>query len=118
MTIRSIDSSGLDEPKDHPKVYISGPMTGMPDHNFAAFNAAAARLRAAGIDVINPAEINVPGTATWADFMRADIKQLCDCCGIYMLNGWDKSKGAWVEMFIAKELGMSIQFEAVEEVAQ
>lgn len=28
------------------RIYISGPMSGMPEHNFPAFNAEAARLRA------------------------------------------------------------------------
>jgi hypothetical protein len=39
------------------KIYLSGPMTGLPDLNFPAFHAEAARLRALGYDVINPAEL-------------------------------------------------------------
>ena len=40
------------------KIYIAGPMTGLPELNFPAFHAEAARLRAFGYEVINPAEIN------------------------------------------------------------
>ena len=40
------------------RVYISGPMSGLPELNFPAFHAAAASLRAKGLDVVNPAEIN------------------------------------------------------------
>lgn len=39
-------------------LYISGPITGMPDLNFPAFHAAAAALRAAGYTVTNPAELD------------------------------------------------------------
>jgi len=38
------------------RIYISGPMTGLPEHNFPAFHAAAERLRKAGWEVNNPAE--------------------------------------------------------------
>ena len=40
------------------KIYCAGPMTGLPELNFPAFHAEAARLRAFGYEVINPAEIN------------------------------------------------------------
>ena len=39
------------------KVYLAGPMAGYKDHNFPAFNAKAAELRALGHEVFNPAEI-------------------------------------------------------------
>jgi hypothetical protein len=38
-------------------LFVSGPMTGMPDHNRAAFHAASKRLRNHGYYVINPAEL-------------------------------------------------------------
>ena len=40
------------------KVYISGPMAGIENHNFPQFNALATKLRALGVDVVNPAELN------------------------------------------------------------
>ena len=46
-------------------IYISGPMTGMPDENRPAFNEVAQALRAAGWDAFNPAENGLPATATW-----------------------------------------------------
>jgi hypothetical protein len=39
-------------------IYLSGPMTGLPDYNHPAFRAEAKRLRALGYTVVNPAEIN------------------------------------------------------------
>ena len=37
-------------------IYLSGPMTGLPEFNYPAFHEAARRWRAIGWDVINPAE--------------------------------------------------------------
>lgn len=62
------------------RVYISGPMTGRPNHNKPAFYAAAALLAEAGHIPVNPAEVCAQlGATEWTDCMRADIKALCDC---------------------------------------
>lgn len=90
------------------RVYLSGPMTGMPDLNFPAFNAEAARLRDIGFEVVNPAEINRDATMTWEACMRNDIKALCDCDAIALLPGWEQSKGAHLEVHIAHRLGLSV----------
>lgn len=89
-------------------LYVSGPMTGHPDLNFPAFHAAAERLRRKGYAVVNPADLNPDPAAEWRACMRADIKALVDCDGIAMLPGWEKSKGARLERFIAEELKLSI----------
>lgn len=51
-------------------------------------------LKIAGFQPVNPAEEQLPDGSTWADYMRHDIKLLCDCDGIYMLNGWREKAGA------------------------
>jgi hypothetical protein len=91
-----------------PRWYVAGPMSGLPDLNFPAFHAAAAQLRADGIDVVNPAEINSNPSAGWNACMRADIAQLVTCDGVYLLPGWDKSRGARLEYRIAIALEMKI----------
>lgn len=92
------------------KWYLAGPMTGIHDHNYPAFHAEAARLRAAGMEVINPAEINAVKPDTWAAAMRADIAALLTCDGIVLMPGWEHSKGATLEYKIASALGMQIDF--------
>lgn len=90
------------------KIYIAGPMSGLPELNFPAFHAEATWLRAMGNEVVNPAEINSDPTAKWEDCMRADIAQLVTCDRIHMLPGWTKSRGATLEHHIALSLGMEI----------
>lgn len=92
------------------RVYLSGPMTGLPDLNFPAFAAAAERLRGMGLDVINPAEINPDTSMTWAACMRADIKALCDCDAIALMPGWEASKGAHLELHIAHRLELQVVY--------
>lgn len=87
-------------------LYISGAMTGQPDLNKPAFNAEAARLRALGYHVENPAEVDLPAGATWSDYMRADIPMLMRCDAIVMLDGWTASRGALIEHNLALALGM------------
>lgn len=91
------------------QAYISGPMTGMPEHNFPAFHAAAERLRKAGWSVVNPAEnfegrTDLPREA----YMRVDVALMATCNAIAMLPLWKESRGARVEYLLARELGMEL----------
>lgn len=93
-----------------PLLYLSGPMTGMPELNFPAFHRAAASLRRTGYRVINPAELDAADTRelTWAEYMRRDIKVLTDCEVIALLPGWENSRGARIEKLVADALGMRV----------
>lgn len=97
------------------RIYVSGPMTGKPALNFPAFNAAAAELRALGVEVVNPAELNPDPNKSWRECMAVDIKALVDCDAIVMLPGWECSKGANLEWEIAVRLRMRI-FDNVDQV--
>jgi len=89
------------------RIYIAGPMTGMPEHNFPAFHAAAERFRKAGWDVANPADnfhgrTDLPRSA----YLRSDVALLAQCDAIALLPGWDRSHGATLEAVIAAEIGL------------
>lgn len=88
--------------------YVAGPMSGLPSMNYPAFHAAAAKLRAMGHHVENPAENPEPPCGTWAGWMRMSIRQLSHCDCVLLLPGWYASKGALVETFIALVLGLQI----------
>ena len=91
------------------KIYISGRIN---NANYKAeFEAAESALKIAGFQPVNTAEEHLPDGATWADYMRQDIKLLRDCDAIYMLNGWLESAGAKIEHKLARELGIEIIYE-------
>ncbi len=91
------------------KVYISGPITGLPYEEVEkAFSKADLRLKEEGHEVVNPLKNGLPRESTWNEHMRADLKLLLDCDAIYMLNGWEYSKGASLEYDLAIDLGFKL----------
>ncbi|HHG5178101.1 TPA: DUF4406 domain-containing protein [Pseudomonas aeruginosa] len=100
------------------RIYVAGPMTGYKDFNFPAFNAQAEKLRGLGYHVENPAEHGIVDGAEWQDYLRYDIGRLSTCEAIFLLPGWSKSKGAALEVHIAKALGMTFIHHADAEREQ
>lgn len=90
------------------RVYLAGPMTGHENHNFPDFHAAAERLRGLGLEVVNPADHELVSGLGWSDYMRWDLVKLAGCHSVYVLPGWEKSKGASLEVSIAHALGMPV----------
>jgi hypothetical protein len=98
------------------KIYIAGPMTGLPGLNHASFHAEAARLRALGHEVENPAEIDLPEGSTWLAYMLVCIPMLARCQRVHVLPGWAKSDGAQIEHSIAHAFGIELQM--VEQIGE
>ena len=90
------------------KIYVAGPMTGLPDLNYPAFNLVAQQLRAAGHIVINPAENPTPACGSWLGFMRMSVAQVSTVDRVVMLPGWESSRGARLEHHIATELKLEV----------
>lgn len=84
------------------KLYIAGPMTGIPDWNYPAFNAAQAKLEKAGYEVLNPAR-QADGL-TYDGYLALALADVFACDGIALLPGWDRSPGAAAEVALADAL--------------
>ncbi len=87
------------------RVYISGPMTGCPNFNYPVFFAAAEILRTKDLEPINPAE-GAPTGETWEGYMRRAVCLLTQADEICLLPGWELSRGALLELDIARALNM------------
>jgi len=94
------------------RVYIAGPITGMPDDNRRAFSRAEEFLGSAGHEPINPHKVCSPGD-DYDTCMEKDLKALSTCDALYALLGWENSPGAQVEMDRALELGLEIMLQKV-----
>lgn len=112
------------------KIYVAGPMRGIPEFNFPAFHVAAAKLRAEGHLVFNPAERdiqhhgvdiskgNINGCEEQAakqhgfnlrEALKDDLEFIClHAEAVAVLPGWESSKGAQAEVATAKALGLAI----------
>ena len=88
------------------RIYISGPISGHESTYEAAFAAAAETLRKGGHEPANPALIQLGDGASWADYMDAALVMLYSSDAIYMLPGWQDSRGARVEARVAELRGM------------
>jgi hypothetical protein len=100
------------------RLYIAGPMRGYDLFNFPAFTEAAVNLRFWGYEVLSPAERDLeegfdPTLNSLDGFdveaaLAADFAMILDCDGIVLLPGWEKSRGARAERFVAEMTGRSV----------
>lgn len=102
-------------------VYLAGPMRGIPDFNFPAFDNARERLRDWGWSVHCPAEkdrqngFDEVGKAgadheakSISEYMKEDLPLVCDSDAVVCLPGWSRSEGAKLEVAVAHRLGKPI----------
>ena len=96
--------------KRNKKIYISGPITGVPGAISAAHFARAEQdLRAAGYKyVINPRAMFEGTGLTWDEIMVQclDLVKVSDM--IVLLPGWQKSRGVTMELGAAYALGIPV----------
>ena len=96
------------------RVYISGPITGLPEAEYTSrFKRAEEYYKSAGFEVVNPVEIGkalqaLKDEPTWEEYMMVDLEALGTCTHIALLEGWEQSPGANREKQEAERLGLEI----------
>jgi hypothetical protein len=104
------------------KIYIAGPMTGIKDFNFPLFFETENKLKELGHETLNPAandstdletaikdaiSSSTNGTS-WSTYLRRDLGSLVLSDAVCVLQGWQTSKGASLEVYVAKALGIPL----------
>ncbi len=106
--------------KKPPKIYLAGPMRGIPYFNRYAFNDYTIMHRNVGWEVVNPVEIGDTfgkpeeidkDPALLAAVMAAELHALETCDAIFLLKGWEKSVGAKKELATALAYGLEIHLQ-------
>lgn len=105
------------------KAYLAGAMSGLPEHGFPLFRDAAVDLRARGLNIVSPVELDEsegfdaltepdvsPGSEKWAEFLARDVRVVADPSieAVIVLPGWERSRGANLEVRVARSLGKKI----------
>lgn len=99
------------------KIYISGPISGVPNDNKDAFVKAKEFLHAKNWIVRTPFDPDILeytkklGENSWQNYMKPDIMALMECDAIYMLSTYAASRGARIEKLLAEELGYEVYYQ-------
>jgi len=94
------------------RIYISGAIAHLDlNERKEAFKNAEATLGEMGYFPIDPFNNGLPENASWREHMKADIGLLLSCSIIYMLKGWELSKGCKLELDVATSCGLDVIFE-------
>ena len=98
------------------KIYISGAITGTDDY-MERFAKAEKELTEKGYSVVNPAKVNaqLPEDTNYEEYMKMCFCMLDMCNAIYMLNGWEESRGANREYGYAIAKGKEVILESEED---
>jgi hypothetical protein len=96
-------------------IYLSGPVSlggttnpGAIKRNVARFKAVAAELRRAGHNVLDPTDSNGDDSWPWDLRMREAVAMLVRADRVGTLPGWQRSRGALLEVHLAPNLGMEV----------
>lgn len=91
------------------KWYLAGPMSGIPECNYPAFDKTCKILRELGYNISSPHEnFPVKDDSRWLECLRHDLRTVTECQGIILMEGWTKSRGARLELHIALSLEMPV----------
>lgn len=112
------------------KIYIAGPMKNHKWFNVPAFDEAEHQLTKNGWEVFSPASMDIKRgfdvfslspNADWSDVTKAgidlravvklDIEAIFGSDAIFMLYGWEVSKGAVMERALAHLLDIPIYYQ-------
>jgi hypothetical protein len=92
------------------KVYLSGPMRGIPEFNFPAFFRMAETLLDRGHEVFNPAE-HQQDPFVLSEALKLDLGWICaEAEAVAFLPDWEFSLGARAEHALAVALGLKILY--------
>ena len=94
------------------KVYIAGPITGVPDYRMIFEEAASFLETEMGYVALNPAIL--PEGMDTEDYMAIGMAMLSRADAIFLLHGWENSGGAKVEKAYAEYNAKTVIYQELD----
>jgi nucleoside 2-deoxyribosyltransferase len=91
------------------RVYVAGPITGREGYNQSAFELAEELLLDAGYEAVNPHKHAPHKDREFSYYMAKLLKEVCLSDIVALLPGWEDSKGAKLEAYVAIECGIPVK---------
>lgn len=122
----ALDRLDAPEGAQETRVYVCGPMTGYPNENREAFEHAAQQLRKTRgplqgrlYEVLSPVELDKADglepaeertEEEYTNLLKRDLQKILDhdIDAIVVLDGWEDSRGAALEVHVARSLGVPV----------
>ena len=96
-------------------IYLCGPVSGRPRQEAVEhFDTVEKRISAVNdleleIITLNPMRF-CPAVFNWYQSMRVCVGELASCSGIALLQGWQRSRGAAIEIKLAQDLHIPVVY--------
>lgn len=98
------------------KCYIAGKVTGLKESDYKAkFRKAEIAVTVLGYEPVNPVELPHDHDKTWRSYMCEALVTMLSCDALYALADWQQSRGARIEVQLAKDIDMPVIYEIVPE---
>lgn len=95
-----------------PKIYLAGKITGLPVEDYTAnFNYWKGHFQKLGFKVISPIDLPHKHADMWQEYMKEDIAAMVKCKYLFAMVGWQNSKGAKIEVELARALKINIYYQ-------
>jgi Domain of unknown function (DUF4406) len=99
------------------KIYLAGKISYLPINEVKSkFLTYKTSLESLGHEVISPFD-NWESGKSWEEYMMIGLAKLFTCDSIFLIPGWESSKGARIELAVSRELKHEV-YDSIEYMKQ